>query len=165
MFSQYAIRVLCKPYPTIKSGRKCVKTKYPLLIFTKLLLSQAEALICPKVFVALDTDLSLWQNALFEIATQLLGAFPLSVLMRIFPSMILSVSSKSTIGRTTTRKLQGRDWPRKRDARIGGPEVVFGQMKNNMHYKRFRHFGKDKVRMDFAFFAMTFNLKNYAQTS
>lgn len=38
-------------------------------------------------------------------------------------------------------------------------------MKNNMHYKRFRHFGKDKVRMDFAFFAMTFNLKNYAQTS
>lgn len=106
------------PYNQIR--RKCVKTKYPLLIFTKLLLSQAEALICPKVFVALDTDLSLWQNALFEIATQLLGAFPLSVLMRIFPSMILSVSSKSTIGRTTTRKLQGRDWPRKRDARIGG---------------------------------------------
>ena len=30
------------------------------------------------------------------------------------------------------------------------PEAVFGQMKNNMHYKRFRHFGKDKVTMDFA---------------
>ncbi|WP_274666920.1 IS1182 family transposase, partial [Bacteroides caccae] len=25
------------------------------------------------------------------------------------------------------------------------PEAVFGQMKNNMNYKRFRHFGKDKV--------------------
>ena len=28
-----------------------------------------------------------------------------------------------------------------------------------MAYKRFRHFGKDKVTMDFAFFAIAFNLK------
>jgi hypothetical protein len=39
------------------------------------------------------------------------------------------------------------------------PEAVFGQMKYNMHYKRFRHFGKDKVTMDFAFFAIAFNIK------
>ena len=39
------------------------------------------------------------------------------------------------------------------------PEAVFGQMKNNMQYKRFRHFGLDKVSMDFAFFAIAFNLK------
>ena len=39
------------------------------------------------------------------------------------------------------------------------PEAVFGQMKYNMGYKRFRHFGKDKVTMDFAFFAMAFNIK------
>ena len=39
------------------------------------------------------------------------------------------------------------------------PEAVFGQMKYNMEYKRFRHFGKDKVTMDFAFFAIAFNLK------
>ena len=39
------------------------------------------------------------------------------------------------------------------------PEAVFGQMKNNMQYKRFRHFGIDKVTMDFAFFAIAFNLK------
>ena len=39
------------------------------------------------------------------------------------------------------------------------PEAVFGQMKYDMHYKRFRHFGKDKVTMDFAFFAMAFNIK------
>ena len=39
------------------------------------------------------------------------------------------------------------------------PEAVFGQMKYNMGYKRFRHFGKDKVTMDFAFFAIAFNLK------
>ena len=32
-------------------------------------------------------------------------------------------------------------------------------MKYNMHYKRFRHFGKDKVEMDFTFFAIAFNLK------
>ena len=39
------------------------------------------------------------------------------------------------------------------------PEAVFGQMKYNMGYKRFRHFGKDKVGMDFAFFAIAFNMK------
>lgn len=39
------------------------------------------------------------------------------------------------------------------------PEAVFGQTKNNMHYKRFRHFGIDKVFMDFAFFAIAFNIK------
>ena len=39
------------------------------------------------------------------------------------------------------------------------PEDVFGQMKNNMNYKRFRHFGKDKVFMDFSFFAIAFNIK------
>ena len=42
------------------------------------------------------------------------------------------------------------------------PEAVFGQIKYNMQYKRFRHFGKDKVSMDFAFFAMAFNLKKMA---
>ena len=39
------------------------------------------------------------------------------------------------------------------------PEAVFGQMKYNMAYRRFRHFGKDKVTMDFAFFAIAFNLR------
>ena len=28
-----------------------------------------------------------------------------------------------------------------------------------MNYKRFRHFGKDKVLMDFAFLAIAFNIK------
>ena len=44
------------------------------------------------------------------------------------------------------------------------PEAVFGQMKHNMAYKRFRHFGKDKVTMDFAFFAIAFNIKKMAAT-
>lgn len=42
------------------------------------------------------------------------------------------------------------------------PEAVFGQMKYNMQYKRFRHFGKDKVTMDFAFFAIAFDIKKMA---
>lgn len=42
------------------------------------------------------------------------------------------------------------------------PEAVFGQIKYNMQYKRFRHFGKDKVTMDFAFFAIAFNIKKMA---
>lgn len=39
------------------------------------------------------------------------------------------------------------------------PEAVFGQTKYNKAYKRFRHFGKDKVNMDFAFFAIAFNIR------
>ena len=39
------------------------------------------------------------------------------------------------------------------------PEAVFGQIKYNMNYKRFRHFGKDKVLMDFSFLAIAFNIK------
>ncbi len=46
-----------------------------------------------------------------------------------------------------------------RGRRCVEPEAVFGQMKFNMAYRRFRHFGKDKVTMDFAFFAIAFNLK------
>jgi transposase len=38
------------------------------------------------------------------------------------------------------------------------PEPVFGQMKANWHYKRLRHFGKEKITMDFAIFAIAFNI-------
>ena len=46
-----------------------------------------------------------------------------------------------------------------RGRRCVEPEAVFGQMKFNMAYRRFRHFGIDKVTMDFAFFAIAFNIK------
>ena len=49
-----------------------------------------------------------------------------------------------------------------RSRRPTEPEAVFGQMKYNMQYKRFRHFGKDKVTMDFAFFAIAFDIKKMA---
>lgn len=39
------------------------------------------------------------------------------------------------------------------------PEAVFGQMKYNMAYRRFQHVGEDKITMDFAFFAIAFNIK------
>lgn len=48
---------------------------------------------------------------------------------------------------------------RHRGRRCVEPEAVFGQMKFNMAYRRFRHFGKDKVTMDFALFAIAFNIK------
>ena len=41
------------------------------------------------------------------------------------------------------------------------PEAAFGQMKADMHYKRFRHFGKAKVYMDIGLFGIGFNLKKY----
>lgn len=38
------------------------------------------------------------------------------------------------------------------------PEAVFGQMKFNKAYKRFRHKGFEKIYMDFGVFAIAFNL-------
>ena len=51
---------------------------------------------------------------------------------------------------------------RHRSRRPIEPEAVFGQMKYNMAYRRFRHFGKEKITMDFAFFAIAFNIKKMA---
>lgn len=60
----------------------------------------------------------------------------------------------------TARELLTSDEGRKhRGRRCIEPEAVFGQMKHDFNYKRFRHFGKDKVQMDFAFFAIAFNIK------
>ena len=39
------------------------------------------------------------------------------------------------------------------------PEAVFGQIKFNKQYRRFRHRGLDKVKMDFALLAMSFNIQ------
>ena len=47
---------------------------------------------------------------------------------------------------------------KERGRRCIEPEAVFGQMKSNMAYRRFRHMGKDKVVMDFTFFAIAFNI-------
>ena len=38
------------------------------------------------------------------------------------------------------------------------PEAVFGQTKADKQYDRFRHFGLDKIKMDFAIFAIAFNI-------
>ena len=38
------------------------------------------------------------------------------------------------------------------------PEAVFGQIKANKQYDRFRHFKEDKIKMDFAIFAIAFNI-------
>ena len=61
--------------------------------------------------------------------------------------------------RRARERLTSEEGIRHRGRRCIEPEAVFGQMKYNMAYKRFRHFGLDKVKMDFAFFAIAFNIK------
>lgn len=61
--------------------------------------------------------------------------------------------------RKAADRLTSEEGIRHRGKRCIEPEAVFGQMKYNMGYKRFRHVGKDKVNMDFAFFVIAFNLK------
>ena len=56
-------------------------------------------------------------------------------------------------------KLTSEEGIKHRGRRCIEPEAVFGQIKFNKSYRRFRHFGKDKVTMDFAFFAIAFNLQ------
>ena len=48
---------------------------------------------------------------------------------------------------------------RHRGRRCIEPDAVFGQIKNNMAYRRFRNFGVDKVKIDFAFFDIAINIK------
>ncbi|MGP1416794.1 IS1182 family transposase [Prevotella fusca] len=54
--------------------------------------------------------------------------------------------------------LTSKEGIRHRGQRCMEPEAVFGQTEYNKAYKRFGHFGKDKVNMDFAFFAIAFNI-------
>lgn len=61
--------------------------------------------------------------------------------------------------RKAAQRLTSDRGRRHRGRRCIEPEAVFGQMKTDMNYKRFRHLGKDKVAMDFAFFAIAFNIK------
>ena len=52
------------------------------------------------------------------------------------------------------QRLLSEEGVRHRGRRCVEPEAVFGQMKYNMAYRRFRHIGQDKVTMDFAFLAI-----------
>ena len=73
---------------------------------------------------------------------------------------IIEVNHRLNEYRSKAReRLTSEDGLKHRGRRCIEPEAVFGQMKYDMAYKRFRHFGMDKVKMDFAFFAIAFNLK------
>jgi transposase len=61
--------------------------------------------------------------------------------------------------RKARERLTSQDGVKRRGQRCIEPEAVFGQTKYNMAYGRFRHVGKEKVSMDFTFFAMAFNIK------
>lgn len=61
--------------------------------------------------------------------------------------------------RKARERLTSEDGIKHSGRRCIEPEAVFGQMKYDMAYRRFRHTGMDKVKMDFAFFAIAFNLK------
>lgn len=65
--------------------------------------------------------------------------------------------------RKAAERLTSEEGLRHRGRRCIEPEAVFGQMKTDMNYKRFRHFGIDKVAMDFVFFAIAFNIKKMAR--
>ena len=61
--------------------------------------------------------------------------------------------------RKARERLTSQEGIKHRGRRCIEPEAVFGQMKYNMAYRRFRHMEIDKVTMDFALFAIAFNLK------
>lgn len=60
--------------------------------------------------------------------------------------------------RKARERLTSEQGIRMRKKRPIEPEAVFGQMKYNKDYHRFRHVGKDKIAIDFAIFAIAFNL-------
>ncbi len=60
--------------------------------------------------------------------------------------------------RKARERLTSEEGLRMRSRRPIEPEAVFGQIKYNKSYNRFRHQSKEKVAMDFAVFAIAFNL-------
>jgi len=78
----------------------------------------------------------------------------------------IEISSKRNEYRKNARELLASEeglFHRKR--RAIEPESVFGQTKANKQYNRIRHFGLDKVKMDFAIFAVAFSIgKLYNKT-
>ena len=71
----------------------------------------------------------------------------------------IEVNHKLNEYRQKARKLlNSYDGRKHRKRRSIEPESVFGQTKANKQYVRFRHFGVDKVKMDFAIFAIAFNI-------
>ncbi|KAA6329551.1 hypothetical protein EZS27_021656 [termite gut metagenome] len=61
--------------------------------------------------------------------------------------------------RKTRERLTSQQGLKHRSLRPVEPEAVFGQIKFNKQYKRFRHRGLDKVNMDFGVLVMAFNIK------
>lgn len=73
---------------------------------------------------------------------------------------IIEVNYKLAAYKSKAKELLTSDKGREhRSKRPVEPEAVFGQMKFNKQYKRFRHVGMEKVQMDFAIFVMAFNLQ------
>jgi transposase len=78
----------------------------------------------------------------------------------------IEINHKLNQYRENARKLltsyEGQEHRKKRPIE---PEAVFGQTKANKQYYRFRHFGLDKVKMDFGIFTVAFNIgKMYNKT-
>ncbi|MBR6078446.1 MAG: transposase [Paludibacteraceae bacterium] len=137
--------------------RKTVeKNRAKLLEKIRVLLSQVDDVIAQDK--AEEEAVSFTPETLTEIATELRDA------------LAEQPASKSKEGKKALRKKQKQvrhleemaDKLSEYNRRAIEPEAVFGQMKYNMQYKRFRHFGKDKVTMDFAFFAIAFDIKKMA---
>ena len=73
---------------------------------------------------------------------------------------IIQVNHKlNSYKRKTRERLLSEEGLKHRSRRPIEPEAVFGQIKFNKQYRRFRHRGLDKVRMDFALLAMSFNIQ------
>ena len=73
---------------------------------------------------------------------------------------IIQVNHKlNAYKRKARERLLSKEGLMHRSRRPIEPEAVFGQIKFNKQYRRFRHRGLDKVRMDFAILAMSFNIQ------
>ena len=73
---------------------------------------------------------------------------------------IIHVNHKlNSYKRKARERLLSEEGLKHRSRRPIEPEAVFGQIKFNKQYRRFRHRGLDKVKMDFAILAMSFNIQ------
>ncbi len=149
-----------------KEQKKAFKNN-PYLVQNLYYNSEKDYYVCPMgqhmtlLGKAIKVNENGYKSSVYKYQAQNCGNCPMhGQCHRAKGNRIIEVNYKLNEYRIKARELlNSEEGLKHRSRRPIEPEAVFGQIKQNKMYKRFRHFGKDKVLMDFAIFAVAFNIE------
>jgi len=160
------ITAFVKYYSFHKEQKKSYKEN-PFLVQNLYYNAQEDYFVCPMgqhmTFIKTSTKETEngYKSTYYHYQAQNCRACPLrSQCHKAKGNRVIQINKKLNAYKTKTRDLLiSEEGLYHRSRRPVEPEAVFGQIKENKQYRRFRHFGKDKVLMDFAILAIAFNIE------